>query len=96
MTRAAAIAWAPHGITVNCIVPGRMTGGMVDILADDLAKLNGMTPEKIRVEQTATLPMRRRVEPEEVAEAAVWLASRAAAIYITADRLNFTGGQELS
>ena len=39
--------------------------------------------------------MRRRVEPEEVAEAAVWLASGAAS-YITAGRLNFTGGQELS
>jgi NAD(P)-dependent dehydrogenase (short-subunit alcohol dehydrogenase family) len=95
MTRAAAIAWAPHGVTVNCIVPGRMTGGMVDILADDLARLNGKTAENVRVEQTATLPMLRRVGPEEVAEAAVWLASRAAS-YITADRLNFTGGQELS
>ena len=95
MTRAAAIAWAPHGVTVNCIVPGRMTGGMVDTLADDLAKLNGKSPENVRVEQTASLPMQRRVEPEEVAEAAVWLASTAAA-YVTAERLNFTGGQELS
>ncbi len=95
MTRAAAIAWAPYGVTVNCVVPGRMTGGMVDILADDLARLNGKTTENVRVEQTASLPMRRRVEPGEVAEAAVWLASDAAA-YITAERLNFTGGQELS
>jgi NAD(P)-dependent dehydrogenase (short-subunit alcohol dehydrogenase family) len=95
MTRAAAIAWAPHGITVNCIVPGRLTGGMVDVLADDLAKVNGKTAEEVRAEQTASLPMRRRVEPEEVAEAAVWLASSAAG-YITAERFNFTGGQELS
>ena len=95
MTRAAAIAWAPYGVTVNCVVPGRMTGGMVDILADDLARLNGKTTENVRVEQTASLPMRRRVEPGEVAEAAVWLAFDAAA-YITAERLNFTGGQELS
>jgi len=95
MTRAAAVAWAPHGVTVNCIVPGRMTGGMVDTLADDLAKLNGKTAANVRSEQTESLPMRRRVKPEEVAEAAVWLASEAAA-YITAERLNFTGGQELS
>jgi len=95
MTRAAAIAWAPYGVTVNCIVPGRMTGGMVDVLADDLAKLNGKSAERVRVEQTASLPMQRRVEPEEVAEAAVWLASQAAA-YVTADRVNFTGGQEVS
>ena len=38
MTRAAAIAWAPHGITVNCIVPGRLTGGMVDALAEILPR----------------------------------------------------------
>jgi len=68
---------------------------MVDVLADDLAKVNGKTSDEVRAEQTASLPMRRRVEPEEVAEAAVWLASGAAG-YITAERLNFTGGQELS
>jgi NAD(P)-dependent dehydrogenase (short-subunit alcohol dehydrogenase family) len=39
--------------------------------------------------------MQRRVEPAEVAEAAVWLASDAAA-YVTAERFTFTGGMELS
>jgi uncharacterized repeat protein (TIGR03803 family) len=37
----------------------------------------------------------RRVAPEEVAEAAVWLASDAAA-YVSAERFNFTGGMELA
>jgi len=94
ISRAAALAWAQHGITVNSIVPGRLTGGMVDRLADDLAKINNKTTEQMKSEQTATLPMRRRVRPEEVAEAAVWLASSAAE-YVTAERFNFTGGQEL-
>ena len=40
-TKSCAAAWAPHGLTVNMIVPGRMTGGMVDALDRDLAKLTG-------------------------------------------------------
>jgi NAD(P)-dependent dehydrogenase (short-subunit alcohol dehydrogenase family) len=95
MTRAAAVAWAAHGVTVNCIVPGRMTGGMVDALEDDLVRVTGKTVEELRAERTRGLPMERRVAPEEVAEAAVWLASDRAA-YVTADRLNITGGMELA
>jgi len=48
----------------------------------------------LQADRTHGLPMGRRVSPEEVAEAAVWLASGAAA-YVTAERFNFTGGMEL-
>ena len=95
MTRSAAIALAPHGVTVNTIVPGRMTGGMIDALDRDLAALTDKAADELAAERTASLPMGRRVAPEEVARAAVWLASDAAA-YVTAERFNFTGGQELA
>jgi NAD(P)-dependent dehydrogenase (short-subunit alcohol dehydrogenase family) len=95
MSRAAAVAWAPHGITVNTIAPGRMTGGMIDALEADLVRVTGKSAETLREERTRGLPMNRRVAPEEVAEAAVWLASDAAA-YVTAERFNFTGGMELA
>jgi NAD(P)-dependent dehydrogenase (short-subunit alcohol dehydrogenase family) len=95
VTKAAAVALAPHGITVNTIVPGRMTGGMVDRLEQDLARVTGKTVEELAANRTKGLPMERRVAAEEVAEAAVWLASEAAA-YVTAERFNFTGGMELS
>lgn len=95
MTRAAAVAWAADGITVNCLVPGRMTGGMIDAIEQDLIRVTGKTAEELRAERTKGLPMGRRVAPEEVAEAAVWLASEAAA-YVTAERFNFTGGMELA
>ena len=94
LTKAAAIAWAPHGITVNTIVPGRMTGGMVDVLEQDLARLSGESSSGLAADRTKALPMRRRVDPAEVAAAAVWLASDEAG-YVTAERLNFTGGMEL-
>lgn len=94
MVRSAAVAWAPHGVTVNAISPGRMTGGMIDKLEADLARVTGQTEEQSRAARTQGLPMGRRVAPEEVAEAAVWLASEAAG-YVTAERFNFTGGMEL-
>lgn len=93
-TRSCAAAWAPHGITVNTIVPGRMTGGMVDVLDRDLAKLTGQSLVDLTAVRTQSLPMQRRVDPAEVACAAVWLASDAAS-YVTAERFNFTGGMEL-
>ena len=95
MVRAAAVAWGPHGVTVNTIVPGRMTGGMIGRLEEDLARVTGKSPEELKAGRTQGLPMGRRVEPEEVAMAAVWLASDAAA-YVTGERFNFTGGMELS
>lgn len=94
LVRSAAIAWAPLGITVNAIVPGRMTGGMVDALEADLSRLTGQNEAELARDRTKNLPMGRRVDPAEVAEAAVWLASDAAS-YVTAERFNFTGGMEL-
>jgi len=94
LTKAAAVAWAPHGITVNTIVPGRMTGGMVDVLERDLARITGTPAGSLAADRTKGLPMGRRVDPAEVASAAVWLASDEAG-YVTAERLNFTGGMEL-
>ena len=94
LTKSAAVAWAPHGITVNSVSPGRMTGGMVDALDRDLARLTGQDLNELVASRTKSLPMGRRVDPAEVASAAVYLASDAAA-YVTAERFNFTGGQVL-
>jgi NAD(P)-dependent dehydrogenase (short-subunit alcohol dehydrogenase family) len=94
LTKSAAIAWAADGITVNTIVPGRMTGGMVDALDRDLARLTGQDLGQLIESRTKNLPLGRRVDPAEVANAALWLASDEAA-YVTGERFNFTGGQEL-
>ncbi len=95
ISKAAAVDWGKHGITVNTIVPGRMTGGMIQALEEDLMRLTGKTPGQMDADRTQGLPIPRRVAPEEVAESAVWLACDAAA-YVNAERFNFTGGMELS
>ena len=94
LSKSAALAWAPHGITVNTIAPGRMTGGMVDALDRDLARVTGQNVDELIASRTKTLPMGRRVDPAEVAQAVIWLASDDAS-YVTGERFNFTGGQEL-
>lgn len=94
MVKAAAVEWAQYGITVNTIVPGKMTGGVIDSVEGEIAEAAGRTEQQIARDRLRGLPMGRRVEPSEVAEAAVWLASDAAA-YVTAERFNFTGGLEL-
>lgn len=95
MVRSAAVAWGKEGITVNSIVPGRMTGGMIDALEQDLSRVTGTDMSRMAEERTKQLPMQRRVAPEEVAQAAVWLTSEAAA-YVTAERFNFTGAMEVA
>ena len=95
LVRSAALALAPHLITVNSIVPGRMTGGMIDDLEAEIARRTGQPADALKEDRTRSLPFQRRVAPEEVARAAVWLASDPAA-YVTAERFNFTGGMELA
>jgi 3-oxoacyl-[acyl-carrier protein] reductase len=82
MVRAAAAQFAPHGITVNAVVPGLirkphnteqfLSNGEWDALA-------------------AKIPMRRIGEPDEVAAAVAFLASPDAA-YITGQCLHVNGG----
>jgi len=71
---------AKRGITVNCVSPGFVATELLDDL-----------PEKAVAAHKASVPMRRFGEPEEVASAVLYLASREAA-YITGAVLEVTGG----
>lgn len=95
LTRAAAVALGKYGITVNGVAPGRMDTDMQRITEQQFADILGMTIEDFVESRTRDIPLLRRVSPEEVAQAVLWLASDAAA-YVTGDRLNISGGLELS
>ncbi len=81
MTRGLARTLAPHGITVNCIAPGNVDTPMLTTDLDP-AVLDGLL---------ADTPLGRLARPEDLAGAAVFLASRHAA-YITGATLNISGG----
>ncbi|MBZ0268271.1 glucose 1-dehydrogenase [bacterium] len=82
LTRTCAVEWAPHGIRVNAIGPGYTR---TDMTAPAMGEPDTM--EKIR-ERT---PLGRAAEPHEIAPAAVYLASEAAA-YVTGHLLMVDGG----
>ncbi len=92
VTRAAAVALAPYGVLVNSVSPGMMDTEMQRSTEADLARLEGRADlENFLAERTARVPLGRRTEPETVASAVVWLALDAPD-YITAERLNVSGG----
>jgi glucose 1-dehydrogenase len=69
LTRCLALELAPLGITANGIAPGMVLTPMNQDAIDD--------PEKLK-EQVASIPLKRAAQPEEVAELALYLASKAA------------------
>jgi 3-oxoacyl-[acyl-carrier protein] reductase len=92
ITRAAAVALAPHGIRVNSLAPGMMDTPMQRITEEQLARIEGRNDiDAFLAERTARIPVGRRIEPEEVAKSVLWLAFDAPD-YITAERLNMSGG----
>jgi NAD(P)-dependent dehydrogenase (short-subunit alcohol dehydrogenase family) len=81
MTRQMALELAPYGIRVNSIAPG---------LTDTAQPRYGMSEEELRA-AGRLLPLGRVAEPEEIARAALFLASDDAG-FITGQCLHVNGG----
>ena len=70
-------------MTANCVAPGFIRTPMTDVLKDEQkAKIN------------AAIPAGRMGEPEEIAAAALYLASPEAA-YVTGQTLHVNGGMAM-
>ena len=92
ITRAAAVALAPYGVLVNSLAPGMMDTEMQRSTEIDLARVNGRDDlQAFLDERTSRVPLGRRAEISEVAGAVVWLCLDAPQ-YMTAERLNMSGG----
>ncbi|HBH26208.1 MAG TPA: beta-ketoacyl-ACP reductase [Rhodospirillaceae bacterium] len=82
-SRALAAELAPRGVTVNCIAPGFIVTAMTEALG-----------EGQREALAARIPAGRLGAPEDIAGAAVFLASDAAS-YITGHTLHVNGGMAM-
>jgi 3-oxoacyl-[acyl-carrier protein] reductase len=82
---------APHGITVNNILPGYTRTERVEQLSDATAKREGITREAALSKWESEIPMRRLGEPREFAALAAFLASERAS-YITGTSISVDGG----
>lgn len=82
LTKAAAVALAPHGIRVNAVGPGSVATGLLEAT---------LTPA-LRRAVAARTPMGRMGRVEEIAEAVLFLACDAGS-YITGQTLYVDGGR---
>ena len=71
LMRSAAMEYAEKGVRINGVAPGRVVTDMM--LASKIMDMRAVA---------AGLPVRRMGQPEEVAEAVVWLASGAASFVV--------------
>ena len=75
LSKVTALEGGPHGVTSNCINPAYVRTPLVEKQIADQARLHGIPEdevvEKIMLTESA---IKRLVEPEEVADLALWLA----------------------
>ena len=87
LTRSVALELAEHGVRVNCICPGGIvTPLLTRALGDDEAARQTVAGALARMQ-----PIRRAGLPEDVARAALWLASEESG-FVTGQSLVVDGG----
>jgi NAD(P)-dependent dehydrogenase (short-subunit alcohol dehydrogenase family) len=83
MTRAAAVEYAPTGVRINAVAPA--------VIVTPMAERAFFHDPNIRAAILARHPLGRLGEPEEVAQAVIWLCSPGAS-YTTGHTLPIDGG----
>jgi 3-oxoacyl-[acyl-carrier protein] reductase len=82
---------AADGVTVNTVVPGRISTPRITALDEAAAERAQTSVEEVRARSLASIPMGRYGTPEEFADVIVFLAS-AAASYVTGAAVRVDGG----
>ena len=91
LVKSMANEFGKDGITVNNVGPGYTATERLKSLAATRALAAGGKPEDFYEKWAADTPLKRIAQPEEVADAIVWLASERAS-YITGQTLLVDGG----
>jgi len=79
LTRSLALEVADRGITVNAVCPGYVETDMMDQAIDNVMRRTGRTREEARAYFASLNPQGRVVQPQDVADAVMWLCSDGAA-----------------
>ena len=78
-TKSLAMELGPFGIRANVICPGSVNGARMDRVIEAEAKEKGVDEDTIRSEYTQSVSMRTFIEPEDIADTALFLSSPRAA-----------------
>lgn len=91
MTKTLSDQLGPSGITVNVIHPGVVETPHIHELYAKEAKLQSLTPEQVEANYAKVTPIRRVLQPNEVADTVLFLASERAGA-ITGESIAVDGG----
>lgn len=86
-----AAAWGHAGVRVNVINPAATMTERLQMSLEIESKMTGKAPEELLRQNEQRIPLRRYAKPEEVADAALFLAS-ARSSYVTGASLTMDGG----
>jgi NAD(P)-dependent dehydrogenase (short-subunit alcohol dehydrogenase family) len=93
LTKSLAIELGPHNVRCNCICPGSVSGDRMDRVATAEAELRRMPVDVVTAEYVAGQSIKRFVEPDEIAQLCLFLASSAASM-ITGQAIAIDGHSE--
>lgn len=94
LTRTLALEAGPYNINVNAVCPGVTSGGRMDKIMAEKARLWGCTPAEVHDLYVQEMALRRFTEPEDVARAVLFLASEDSRA-ITGQALAVDGGWDV-
>jgi NAD(P)-dependent dehydrogenase (short-subunit alcohol dehydrogenase family) len=91
ITRSFAYALAPRMVRVNAICPGIIATPMQEQVLDGISALRGVAPRDLDAARLKTVPLGRAATADECA-GLIWFLLSEAAVYMTGQAVNFTGG----
>lgn len=79
LTRTLAQELGPHGVRVNCICPGSVSGERMDRVIAAEARSTGRSEEEVRKDMTQAASLKCFIAPEDIAQLALFITSAAGA-----------------
>jgi NAD(P)-dependent dehydrogenase (short-subunit alcohol dehydrogenase family) len=93
LTKSLAVEFGPHRVTCNCVCPGSVAGARMQQVIAAEAGQRGVAAAEVEHEYLAGQSIERFVEPEEIAQLCLYLASDAARM-VTGQAISIDGHTE--